>query len=948
MLPESSPGDLFRYVLLRPPNSPNNAHQIAILETSEFAQRILAAENKQEVANTFIQSDDRYVSNLDQLTYGPEILAAIMQTSEFEEPSITFFLDTLAQEGVPPTDSIVALQNDAAFGEDLTMLSDTLIALLYTDLAVRITRDFEVIYRGYELVRAYTPPSDDDVTPPLSVAGSGMVPWDVILRMPLILESLSAKNNRIRPVGFGDLQVVKQQIKRYEPSDIAHIENVLRSEKRSRTHRRLDRMEETFFSEFERTREQENELQTTERFELNQETTRTIQQDQKMNFGLNLSGKYGMTVEFSSEFAYATSESMESTNKNSSTFAKDIVERSLERIVERVREQRTLRILRETEEVNLHEFDNDSDQNIRGVYQFVDKVYEAQVFSYGARMMYDFVVLEPATYLNNPPDESPLKNLMRPTSPPELTIKNASEITDIDYFEYAAIYDAESIVPPPPRHMTASAVLTTDGDKDESGIALGEYTTNIDLPAGYLPESATVACNFVTNDDRTAFYVSVGGEDVQVILKDEKDLLEGENISDKYAKGVTPFYEVRQIVFEQSERYHMDTTSKLQIGFVAFNTAKFSVAVTVFCVRSDEHFKEWQLKTYELIQAAYNSQYAEYQEKLSEYQAQRELLEQEAEEETRAAFDDPPSVKRVMARTELKKHCLTLLRDSEFSGSSAFSEPGVLDTEQWREEGVTISFFERAFEWEQMQYVFYPYFWGSEDNWRKALEINEADPEFREFLRAGAARVVVPVRLGFESAVQHYIDTGKIWNGGATPPDITSPLYFSIVDEIRDRTGASKGEIPIGDPWEVRVPTDLVYLREFDDLPEWEQLPLGTWHWQPAEQEPQYRLEISRLDLHLGPNEDPVMTIEDGATISLEELGTDRVFFRVETDPEIIGSVRLKLNDGQETNLQSDFPYFLRNVQVQPGPQKLIATPYSGPKASGIAGKPFEIEFTFV
>ena len=51
---------------------------------------------------------------------------------------------------------------------------------------------------------------------------------------------------------------------------------------------------------------------------MNQETSRTIQEDQKVNFGVNLSGKYGPYVEFSSNFALETSQSVEETNSNSS------------------------------------------------------------------------------------------------------------------------------------------------------------------------------------------------------------------------------------------------------------------------------------------------------------------------------------------------------------------------------------------------------------------------------------------------------------------------------------------------------------------------------------------------------------------------------------------------------------------------------------------------------
>src|SRR5215475_5075383 len=104
------------------------------------------------------------------------------------------------------------------------------------------------------------------------------------------------------------------------------------------------------------------------------------------------------------------------------------------------------------------------------------------------------------------------------------------------------------------------------------------------------------------------------------------------------------------------------------------------------------------------------------------------------------------------------------------------------------------------------------------------------DRQFADFLRAGAARVVFPVRPGFEAAVVHYLETSEIWNGGP-PPEISNSLYVPIIKEIRESTGAMGSEIAVGDPWLVHLPTTLVRLRPNDDLPVWQRV--GD-DWQPA------------------------------------------------------------------------------------------------------------------
>ena len=114
---------------------------------------------------------------------------------------------------------------------------------------------------------------------------------------------------------------------------------------------------------------------------------------------------------------------------------------------------------------------------------------------------------------------------------------------------------------------------------------------------------------------------------------------------------------------------------------------------------------------------------------------------------------------------------------------------------------------EQAFEWEIISYNYYPYYWGSRNDWGTMYQSENIDPLFRSFLRSGMARVVVTVRPGFEDAVQYYMVTGKIWNGGEVPV-IGDPLYVSIVDELKEPQGEKYGKA-----WITRVPTTLTILQ---------------------------------------------------------------------------------------------------------------------------------------
>ena len=118
-------------------------------------------------------------------------------------------------------------------------------------------------------------------------------------------------------------------------------------------------------------------------------------------------------------------------------------------------------------------------------------------------------------------------------------------------------------------------------------------------------------------------------------------------------------------------------------------------------------------------------------------------------------------------------------------------------------------------------YVFpVPVLLGAKGPMALACTIDHPDPLFSDFLNAGFARVVFPVRLGFQEAVTHLLETGQVWNGGELPM-CTDPLYVSIVTEMKEQEGAPGDEIAVGLPWDVTLPTTLVKLRSDDRLPNW-------------------------------------------------------------------------------------------------------------------------------
>ena len=110
-------------------------------------------------------------------------------------------------------------------------------------------------------------------------------------------------------------------------------------------------------------------------------------------------------------------------------------------------------------------------------------------------------------------------------------------------------------------------------------------------------------------------------------------------------------------------------------------------------------------------------------------------------------------------RTEVKKNCISILTDQHFDSFGAIDTSSTCppsDSTMNASQGPYVRFFEQAFEWEEMTWLTYPYYWGRKALWADRLtgvSISESDPVFQDFLQAGYCRAVAPVRPGFETAV---------------------------------------------------------------------------------------------------------------------------------------------------------------------------------------------------
>jgi hypothetical protein len=535
-------------------------------------------------------------------------------------------------------------------------------------------------------------------------------------------------------------------------------------------------------------------------------------------------------VNLDSHLDFAYNKSKEEASKTATKYAQEVMNRALSRVIEKKRTQRTVTTIIQTEDKNSHTLDNTSvtggtpTDNIAGTYRWVDKLYLAKVVNYGKRLMFEFVVPEPAAFYlyskaNKPQDGNAILKPLYPskfsavkyvsTGGKESTEPLASfkDITVSNYAALAAKYNAQDVVPPPPSLKIVTTEVKYDRpaetktDKDDESYKGDKYFTitskELKIPPGYKAKHADVS--FKRPPGFIMGPLGTGG-----VFTERLSILIGNKQLTNYddQNNFTEFSSPQWMIPLNIED---DTVPLSIIG----SANHFIANVEVICDVTQEKLDEWRKDTFNSIIAAYYARLEEYKNWLRQQNTAAGIV----------ISGNNPLANRETEREELKKHCIEIISGQRFETFDAMRsnvERGYpeFSFNEATAEGSYVQFFEQAFEWEQITYVFYPYFWGRKPNWIMVKNIEDTDPLFTNFLQAGAARVLVPTRLGFETDVIHYFaSNGEIWHGKDAPIP-SDERWISIVDEIKEQQGQFEGGVQHGDPWVIKMPTSLVYLEK--------------------------------------------------------------------------------------------------------------------------------------
>ena len=602
---------------------------------------------------------------------------------------------------------------------------------------------------------------------------------------------VSGNHFGLKRLGIAEYMKVVQTVHAYVPGEVSNIENVMASELRHKSINELTRTEETVTTSKSQEVEKISDTNKVNRAEMQTEVVKELEKQKSFQAHANYS-KDTKIWKIDLGTSFATNNSQFNSNRQAVTKSQEITERAMERVQSKITEERIMKIIQEVSLTNVHEFDNRGvatgtpPQHITGVYRWVDKKMKNQIFNYGKRTMFEFMIPEPAklhklAYKN-------ADTLVAPVDPRKApaphTMANVNSVTNVLLEYWAGIFginlttlltNTKQII------HNASGRPDTDGGFTES--------STLQIPENYVAKNGT----FIGSSSRNRGGGTQGSRYSTLLCSNLKGALRG----DSYRANVS---------FNFSEA-GLNVSDSVEFQVSGHNVDNYNVRAILNCELSIEYINSWKLENFNLIIDAYTKALDAYKVEKANIEAERKANE-DNQKEAQSNFY------RIIEGDVIKHNCIAyLLQNNINSMGVAFTTGDIMSdfkvnlSDNLDKYTATAKFLEQAFEWSIMDYTFYPYYWADRKAWQEMYLTENIDILFRGFLQAGMARVIVTVKPGFEEAVQYFLTTGKVWLGGETPI-IGDPLYVSITQEMREPTGIAQGNY-----WITRIPTTLTILQ---------------------------------------------------------------------------------------------------------------------------------------
>ena len=395
----------------------------------------------------------------------------------------------------------------------------------------------------------------------------------------------------------------------------------------------------------------------------------------------------------------------------------------------------------------------------RILYWQLLRKWKVDLHRYGVRLTYDIPIPEPGLDILQKLEE--IKTLKEQIVRGFEFNLNPGSLDPTKYRDYIDQYDVE--IDPPP----TIAEYEEDFRKEVPGGPVSGFM-EIEIPEYYEIASG--------DDDRRRIIVSGRGGEEKLTMPPvtSKEFL-GEQAANFNTDRADIKGSVNTAVFKGRR-------GKFPIAYTMDGFVSALIQVTFKLKLTDKAIEIWQNRTWAKIKEAVTQKHRE------NVQMWNDKLAQLYED---LAADDSLTLRK-KEREEIMKGVLRW-----FLGPYIFRliipeldnlyDPvtGAPMSDNWHlvlRRGDLIKFLQNAIEWENMLYILYPYYWGSENNWELKKYLQHPDPLHKIFLRSGFARVVFTIRPGFEKQFACFIETGDI----RMCDDGHESSYVTIAEEMQN------------------------------------------------------------------------------------------------------------------------------------------------------------------
>lgn len=615
---------------------------------------------------------------------------------------------------------------------------------------------------------------------------------------------------------IADLKTIDIETVAYRPSEIAHINNVQPAEKQFKKTRRLKRSEtfESYFQEDEFTKE--TDTQSTERFSIERSAQMITQEQQSLNANAEVTASYGL-VSGSLSTGFGLSHSQTNSNSTSQHYAKEFVQRVIDRTSQTIRKERSFKTAEEFEEIVKHEVNNEASNVPKSyVYRWLNKLVKGTLKNYGKRLMLEINIAHPSHYYLSRLTKTDTGNdvILLPEDPRKLVFPASScrsgekvlpyFLTEYNYIEMADTYKTQ-LSSPPEQILTISKSEAVYDDNVKKAL---KY--EIEIPQGYTAKE----CSFIFTQDRVGGTSQDPNDQYMRMFIGTVSVYDRNRVSTipsnyaEYDKNNTAPGALSSSTSTIKGNMTLDNQENKLSIVVTGGTYHFSYTVEVKCERKPELFKEWQQKSYYSL--------------IDGYEALKEAADSKKAGYSLENIGINPLKKKEFVRTELKREALRKMLDCNPLGANFFLHDGYSFPNEYEmnccldnSNAKQAAFLEEVFDWNNMTFSFRPYYYTKKDFWIDLLKLEDEDPLFETFLKSSYVTLQIPVHRdeNKEKAAINFIYNNSINNLSTVPVDARA-----LLSDLRSQQATFTVDIngqPIQSP---SSSTDIGYFEVATDL----------------------------------------------------------------------------------------------------------------------------------